>query len=258
MKATLTCYNCNKTFERRLSGNNSNHSYCTIKCFQESIYNKAIENLNTQEIIRLYDKEKIGIPTICKKFNTYQALVTKILKNAGITLRSKLWVLTNKPPFKGYKYSKEKIEDIRKKAINAYIKDPTLKQKLREKTLAQIKNGKFPNSNTSIEREMAVMLDNLNIKFEHQKIFGFWSFDFYLPDYKIFIECDGDYWHGHPDQYPEEKLNDTQKNNIKRGKQKETYALNRGCTVIRFWERDIKNKPLEIKNKLKQLTQKTV
>ncbi len=82
-------------------------------------------------------------------------------------------------------------------------------------------------------------LTEKQIPFEYQKVFGYWCYDFYLPRYKVFIECDGDYWHGHPDLYSMEMLNETQKNNIRRGKAKETYAKKRGYMVLRFWETDL-------------------
>lgn len=48
---------------------------------------------------------------------------------------------------------------------------------------------------SKLEKEMATLLDMFNIKYERQKRFkwlGLQSLDFYLPDYNIAIECQGE------------------------------------------------------------------
>lgn len=198
----------------------------------------------------MYQEDKVGSTSIAKQYGVGYSVIISILKENNIPIRDKTWILYNKPPFKGYKFSEEQKQGIRDRALNAYKKDPLLKDKIRQKTLEQISNGKMPKANTSIEKRIASILIELGFQFEHQKIFGFWCFDFYLPQYKTFIECDGDYWHAHPDKYLKNNLNKTQKNNLKRSKQKETYCLNKKYKLIRFWERDINDRPEFIKEEL--------
>uniref|UniRef100_A0A7C3SNC3 DUF559 domain-containing protein n=1 Tax=Dictyoglomus turgidum TaxID=513050 RepID=A0A7C3SNC3_9BACT len=45
-----------------------------------------------------------------------------------------------------------------------------------------------------------------------QPIGGFVLVDFYLPDQKIIIECDGDYWHNRPEIKEKDRKN---KRNLK-------------------------------------------
>jgi very-short-patch-repair endonuclease len=63
--------------------------------------------------------------------------------------------------------------------------------------------------------------------------------DFYLPEYKIVIQCDGDYWHGCPKHF---------KNNNKRKPDKEErqnkILKENGYKIFRFWECEI-NKSVE-------------
>lgn len=55
----------------------------------------------------------------------------------------------------------------------------------------------MPTANTSIELKVADLLKSVsNIK-KHYPFHSF-SIDFALPDLKIFIECDGRYWHSLP------------------------------------------------------------
>ena len=48
------------------------------------------------------------------------------------------------------------------------------------------------------EREFQKLLIELGIKYETQKIVGKKIFDFYLPDYNMIVEVDGDYYHANP------------------------------------------------------------
>jgi len=58
--------------------------------------------------------------------------------------------------------------------------------------------------NTSIEREVKRQLIELGVKFEQSKpvyskrLVRMFYFDFYLPEYKLIVECNGDYWHNLP------------------------------------------------------------
>ena len=54
----------------------------------------------------------------------------------------------------------------------------------------------------------------------------FFSLDFYLPDLKLVIECNGDYWHNLPDK-------------IKRDKQLKKYVESTGRKIIFIWEHEI-------------------
>jgi very-short-patch-repair endonuclease len=51
---------------------------------------------------------------------------------------------------------------------------------------------------TSIEIAVEQVLKTLNEPYEAQKQIGPWLVDFYLPAYRLVIECDGKYWHSLP------------------------------------------------------------
>jgi very-short-patch-repair endonuclease len=64
------------------------------------------------------------------------------------------------------------------------------------------------------------------------------KYDFFLPNYNLIIECDGDYWHGNPAVY--EKLNENQLKNKMNDDFKNQLATNNGYRLLRFWGSDIK------------------
>jgi very-short-patch-repair endonuclease len=116
-------------------------------------------------------------------------------------------------------------------------------QKKRKLTL--IKNNYKPKRyNTNIEIKVENKLKDLCIlKYfnkkpvykENKLIFP----DFISNDFKIIIECDGDYWHGNPNKYSEKKLNKIQLFNKKNDEIKDKIYQKMGYKVLRFWETDI-------------------
>ena len=255
----LICPICNKKFNRSLSLHKFNLKnkrkiiVCSRKCYGQLKTLNVRKNIDIEDVIDIYKNQTIGMATISKKYAVSEKVIRDILFENNIEIRSVTWALHNKPhPTLGRKRPMHEKEMFKQLALKAYEKDPTIKDKIRQKTLEQINQGRMPKSNTSIEKIMANLLTELKISFEFQKIFGYWCYDFYLPKYKLFIECDGDYWHAHPDIYGKNKkeLNETQKNNIKRGKAKETYVKSLGYDLIRFWECDINNNLQQIKNNL--------
>ena len=98
---------------------------------------------------------------------------------------------------------------------------------------------KMAQNMTKPEREFAKLLKELNIKFEPQKILGESIYDFYLPDHKMLVEIDGDYYHGNPDKYTKEQLNGMQKKNKRNDKDKDWQAKGLGYKIERVWEHDI-------------------
>jgi very-short-patch-repair endonuclease len=66
-------------------------------------------------------------------------------------------------------------------------------------------------------------LDRRGLTYEHGCRIGRWNVDFYLPDFRLVVECDGDYWHSFPDA-------------IVRDKRKTDELITMGYRVIRLPE----------------------
>jgi len=102
-----------------------------------------------------------------------------------------------------------------------------------------------------------------DIKFETQfeiryNEINFRSYDFYLTEFNLLIEADGDYWHSNPNKYDDKILTEVQKINIKNDKFKNKLADKSGYNLIRFWETDIKKKNFKFKlfNEIKKYGKK--
>jgi len=119
----------------------------------------------------------------------------------------------------------------------AYWKDKNLSIKHRESISKSLETAYVSGirsirkiKDTSIELAFEKILKQLNLNYEKQYsivIDNLYScVDFFLPDYNIIIECDGDYWHNRKDMIKQDKL----KNQL--------WSL-QGYTVLRFWEHAI-------------------
>ena len=106
--------------------------------------------------------------------------------------------------------------------------------------------------NTSIEKKMHMILLELEIPFETQRKLGK---DFnYRADFvvgNIVIETNGDYWHGNPLFYPQP--NEMQKMMILKDDLKRKYFESLGYKVCEFWEYDIINNYLYVKEAVARL-----
>ena len=96
------------------------------------------------------------------------------------------------------------------------------------------------NVDTSIELKTASILTNHNIQFIQQHKIGVtkkYRFDFFLPEYNMVIECDGDYWHGK--DLSDDELNETQVLSRHYDNIKNKILKELGILLVRFWESEI-------------------
>lgn len=88
-----------------------------------------------------------------------------------------------------------------------------------------------PKSNTSIERAIESILRAQDIYYQKQvPLCGVSLVDFYLPEYRVVIFCDGEYWHSLPKRQKQDAI------------QNEVLANNK-FHVYRFAEQDIEKSP---------------
>lgn len=94
----------------------------------------------------------------------------------------------------------------------------------------------MPTANTSIERKVAELLKDVPGVHAHYPFDSF-IVDFAIPDKRLFIECDGSYWHSLPE---------TQRRDLI----KDRLATERGWTMLRLGERDINERLDECKARI--------
>lgn len=95
-------------------------------------------------------------------------------------------------------------------------------------------------------------LDKLGVKYVYQfkaESIGRY-FDFYLPECRLIIECDGDYYHAYG--LVREEMSPMQKKNTRVDEHKNQWALSHGIPILRIWEHDINKNPSMVMKLLKE------
>jgi len=70
------------------------------------------------------------------------------------------------------------------------------KEKSRARAINMLVSGLLSNRRTEIEIKIKEALEKTNLEFEEQvPLKGITVADFYLPEHRLVIYCDGDYWH---------------------------------------------------------------
>jgi DNA mismatch endonuclease (patch repair protein) len=117
----------------------------------------------------------------------------------------------------------------------------------RSQIMRQVKSSR----NKSTEIRLIQLFKNLSIKGwrRNYKIFG--KPDFIFPEVRIAIFIDGCFWHGHNCRNTKPKDNQeywTQKinRNIQRDNIVNEHLTNKGWTVIRLWECELKDREILI------------
>lgn len=100
--------------------------------------------------------------------------------------------------------------------------------------------------NTKPELQLAELLRVSGIKFVSQMMLPRVYCDFYLPEYNLIIEVDGDYWHANPDRFSPDDLIGSKKTSARQiwenDRKKEDRIKSHGHKVMRIWASSLKTK----------------
>ena len=102
------------------------------------------------------------------------------------------------------------------------------------------------------ERFARDFLDKLGINYTYQykaESIGRY-FDFYLNDYRVLIEVDGDYYHSYGLLY--EQMSPMQKHNKRVDEEKNRWASLNRIPLLRIWEHEINEHPKMVMDFLKE------
>lgn len=221
------CENCNKeieTFMCKLEINNFN--FCSHKCYSEfrskyyvgekaSVYTKikySCDNCKKEILIPKNKIEAVNSEGISHNFCCHKCYSE---------FRSKYYI-GEKSYNTGKHLSDERREQCRINTVKCYT------------------DGKITR-NTKPQRIINNLLTEMNIAFENEKGYKYYSVDNYLIDNNLIIEVMGDYFHTNPIKYST-NINQMQHKNIARDKSKHTYIKKYyGIEILYLWEYDILN-----------------
>lgn len=146
---------------------------------------------------------------------------------------------------------KEKVVSKKPKHSNNQKQKDKRLPKMSKPTKEKRKHPEFGTS--KLEQDFAKnFLEGLGVKyiwqFEAKEIKRF--FDYYLPEHRILIEVDGDYYHSYG--LVREEMSPMQKKNQRVDREKDNWAALHSIPLIRIWEHDIRNNPYKVKEMLKE------
>lgn len=219
---------------------------------------KKLEKIEEQyhskinEIVRrLYWEENLNQDKIAEGLGLSRLSIIKIMKQYKIDKRpnyEKISILNKEHhPMLGKKW--EDIYGVEEAAKLKIARSEWSGQNI----IRRLKNREMPFKETLIEKKISRELNKRNIQFTPQySIDGKFVCDFALPEFKIIIECDGDYWHANPEIYDTTKLTKTQSRKVETDKYKDKYLQEKGWTVLRFFESKIKRSASECIDKVQE------
>jgi very-short-patch-repair endonuclease len=135
--------------------------------------------------------------------------------------------------------SKIKLSITQKKR---YEDNPKLKENASKRRVTWLKT-KLSKKPSGIETKFESILRLINLNFEYQYEYKHRLFDFYLEKYNTLIEVDGDFYHCNPNSKHREVIYETQKLTKQNDKYKDKLCVNNDITLIRYWEKDINERP---------------
>lgn len=121
----------------------------------------------------------------------------------------------------------------------------------RERQIKRIHSVRISN----IESRIGKILVDIGIRYETQYPINRLTYDYLIPEIKLLIEVNGDFWHANPKIYKASDILPFPKNQVvaetlwKKDKKKSKIALKNGFKLLTLWEMDI-NKMSDIELEL--------
>ncbi|MFF5383344.1 very short patch repair endonuclease [Pedobacter suwonensis] len=117
--------------------------------------------------------------------------------------------------------------------------------------------SRIRSKNTKVEMLLrsALWAKNIRFRIHPDKVMG--SPDIFIAKYRLVIFIDGDFWHGYNWAATRERLKSNKEfwiakieRNMQRDEQVNLYFAEKGFTVMRFWEHQIKTRLKECVNQV--------
>lgn len=202
-------------------------------------------------------KEKYGVNNISQLKEIKEKKKKTFIKHYGVDNIRKwkpFYDYVNKIIKEKYGITKSELISIKSKEVWERKTDEQ-KQNWLLKSIhtdeAMAKSLKHAGYRTSkLETKIENVLKENNISYTHQFILKNFKkrkfYDFYLPEYNIIIEINGDYWHANPYIYKPNDIihycfGDKKAKEIwEKDKKKKELAENKGYKIIYIWEMELK------------------
>lgn len=233
---TITCVVCSKVVTDHMR---SGQKYCSLKCYRNSPR----------------PQRKTGKDIPCDVCGTLAYFSGKRLnqKNFFCSVEhANEWQSRNKDAYTCKTCGTEFLWSPSRKrqtnptycTVSCRDADPARSERLIRMNVEQSK-GKT----TKLELAGYGILDRIGVDYERQHLlFDRFCVDAAFPDLRLVVQFDGDYWHGHPVNFPNPDKRQKKRMWIDKGQ--DAFLRKRDYQIIRIWEFDMKSNPDSIHLKL--------
>lgn len=232
LKVMVQCETCGKNIIKTVSTYLLNqYFYCCYECYYTDKPNKIAKGKDS----KFYTK----IETACTECGKPMEIIPSALSKTNSDGEHHHFCCNN-----CYYKFRSRYYVGEKSSLRFY--NPSEEEKEKNKLKRFASSHSSNRFNTKPQLILNDLLDKMNIKYEREKVFGMTAVDNYLTEHDLIIEVMGDYWHGNPLKYNEEKykLNKIQTRTILKDKQKRTYIKNHNhIDILYIWESDLYNNP---------------
>jgi len=123
------------------------------------------------------------------------------------------------------------------------------KQKLRDASPARL--AKFSRRETAPEKAVREILEGLGVPFSQEAPVGCYTVDFLIERHRLVIQADGDYWHAHPEKYPNPSRKQRERRRLDASC--DAFLENRGFRVLRLWESELRANPRRCRKRIEEI-----
>ena len=269
------CDQCEKSFEKRSAKNkyiNSPHHFCSSSCailssrrggiVYEFKRKSCLEKYGVEHHLQNEEIQKKRIDTCIELFGGRAPMSSEEIRKKSEK--------TNQERYNGHFSKTEKIKKkrretcLKKYGVDSFSKTKEFKEKVNWQQVntkgfeTRKKNGMSPVS--KIEEKFGDFLRS-NFKDVHSQIqISNWWIDFYIPSKDVYVQFDGDYWHGLNKTTAELLSSKNPRDRViagtrERDRQKERWFEENGYKLVRIFESQFKKE--EYREILKMIEGKT-
>lgn len=250
------CEICGKEFKAITNSHLKRHNI-TTKEYKENFPDSLMGNFDRFDTWRNSDENKKVLKEMTKKVYSDPVIrekrkqaVTKAVKEDSY--REKMSrigkEIASRPDRKEfYSNSKNRVTDWMKLSNYERWEIKYGKEEADRRQQAWSEKNKLPSKskNTKPEILFQEILKSLNIDYVCQKSIKKYKCDFFIPNYNLIVEIDGDYWHANPSKYsPDDLIGGKKmlaKDIWKNDKKKSDDIISEGYRLLRYWSSDLKN-----------------
>lgn len=243
-----------QTYQKLHIGNKHMSVQCKCEYCGKEIYKSPCIFLNTKNLYCSHDCYKMDKSNhmLKGKDNPQYNRITTNCTYCGKEIEVIPWAYNNTNSYgENHNFCSQdcywkfrKIHYVGDKAAGRNVEwTPELKEKMR---LIILNNGRSSKRfDTHPQLIVNRLLESLKIDYQREYVIKYYAVDNFLIDYNLIIEVMGDYWHGNPLKYNQNRLmNQIQKKTITKDKQKHSYIKNKlGIEILYLWEDDILHRP---------------